>query len=152
MVGKRKESENPIPKTAKPRSSTRKSNPKLEPNLPTVSKQTAGGIVGATIGGMIAGPIGAVAGGVAGAMIGTASAEGHHPIEAAANQVAAATKKPLAMVTKRVSSAVESAIGTVTPQSRTTHKQNKTAKAIASSTQKNPKARGVKKSSASATR
>ena len=33
-------------------------------NLPSVSKQTAGGVTGAVIGGMVGGPIGAVVGGV----------------------------------------------------------------------------------------
>jgi len=56
-------------------------------NLPTVSKQTAGGITGAVIGGMLGGPVGAVAAGVAGAMIGDSSAKGNKPIKGAVESV-----------------------------------------------------------------
>jgi hypothetical protein len=58
-----------------------------EENLPTVSKQTAGGITGAVIGGMLGGPVGAVAGGVAGALVGNASAKGNKPIKKAVESV-----------------------------------------------------------------
>ena len=51
-----------------------------EKNLPSESKQTAGGITGAVIGGMVAGPVGAVAGGIAGASVGDSSAKGNEPI------------------------------------------------------------------------
>lgn len=129
MVGNLKKSASQTGKTAKRRNTSPKSMAKLDPNLPAVSKQTAAGIVGATIGGMIAGPIGAVAGGVAGAMVGNAAAEGHHPIETAVNQVAAVTKKPLEIVSKRVKSAVTSAIGTTNSRSST-----KRAKTRASAT------------------
>jgi uncharacterized membrane protein YebE (DUF533 family) len=54
--------------------------PVREKNLPSVSKQTAGGITGAVLGGMVAGPIGAVAGGIAGALVGDSSAKGNEPI------------------------------------------------------------------------
>ena len=54
---------------------------KREENLPSVSKQTAGGITGAVIGGMVAGPVGAVAGGVAGVLVGNSSAKGNKPIK-----------------------------------------------------------------------
>ncbi len=52
-----------------------------EENLPTVSKQTAGGIAGAAVGGMLGGPVGAVVGGVAGALVGNSSAKGNKPIK-----------------------------------------------------------------------
>ena len=55
--------------------------PESEKNLPSVSKQTAGGITGAVIGGMVAGPVGAVAGGIAGALVGDSSAKGNEPIQ-----------------------------------------------------------------------
>lgn len=55
--------------------------PEREKNLPSVSKQTAGGITGAVIGGMVAGPMGAVAGGIAGALVGNSSAKGNEPIK-----------------------------------------------------------------------
>ena len=56
-------------------------------NLPTVSKQTAGGITGAVLGGILGGPVGAVAGGVAGAMVGNSSAKGNKPIKKAVESV-----------------------------------------------------------------
>jgi hypothetical protein len=56
-------------------------------NLPTVSKQTAGGVTGAVIGGIVAGPVGAVAGGVAGALVGNSSAKGNEPIKKAVAQI-----------------------------------------------------------------
>jgi predicted lipid-binding transport protein (Tim44 family) len=55
--------------------------PESEKNLPSVSKQTAGGITGAVIGGMVAGPMGALAGGIAGALVGDSSAKGNEPIQ-----------------------------------------------------------------------
>jgi hypothetical protein len=58
-----------------------------EENLPTVSKQTAGGITGAVIGGMLGGPVGAVAGGVAGALVGNSSAKGNKPIKKAVESI-----------------------------------------------------------------
>lgn len=54
-----------------------------ETNLPSVSKQTAGGVTGAVIGGIVGGPVGAVAGGVAGAVLGNSSAKGNEPIKKA---------------------------------------------------------------------
>ena len=54
-----------------------------EENLPTVSKQTAGGITGAVIGGMLGGPVGAVAG----ALVGNSSAKGNKPIKKAVESV-----------------------------------------------------------------
>jgi len=83
----------------------------INTNLPTVSKQTAGGIVGATLGGIVAGPVGAVVGGVAGAMVGNASAEGHHPIETAVESVRAATEKPMKRAMKTVSKIVATKAG-----------------------------------------
>jgi hypothetical protein len=56
-------------------------------NLPSVSKQTAGGVTGAIIGGIVAGPVGAVAGGVAGALVGNSSAEGNEPIKKAVAKI-----------------------------------------------------------------
>ena len=58
-----------------------------EHNLPTVSKQTAGGVTGAVIGGIVAGPVGAVAGGVAEALVGNSSAKGNEPIKKAVAQI-----------------------------------------------------------------
>ena len=77
-------------------------------NLPAVSKQTAGGIVGAAIGGMVGGPIGSVVGGVAGAMIGNSAAAGQHPIESAIENVRSVAEKPLKTAVKRVSKALGS--------------------------------------------
>jgi hypothetical protein len=56
-------------------------DPSPSENLPTVSKQTAGGITGAVAGGVIGGPVGAVIGGVAGAVVGQSSAKGKKPIK-----------------------------------------------------------------------
>jgi hypothetical protein len=64
--------------------------PKKEANLPSVSKQTAGGVTGAVIGGVVAGPVGAVAGGVVGALVGNSSAKGEKPIKRAAEAIRSA--------------------------------------------------------------
>src|SRR5688572_8654779 len=56
-------------------------------NLPSVSKQTAGGITGAILGGVVGGPVGAVAGGVAGALVGDSSAKGNKPIKRAMDTI-----------------------------------------------------------------
>ncbi len=62
-------------------------------NLPSVSKQTAGGITGAVIGGMVAGPVGAVAGGIAGALVGDSSAKGNEPIHNALKTIRSTGKR-----------------------------------------------------------
>lgn len=78
----------------------------ISSDLPSVSKQTAGGIVGATLGGMVGGPVGAFVGGVAGAMVGNASAEGQHPIETAVESIRGVAEKPIRKTVKRVAKAI----------------------------------------------
>ena len=141
MPRKNSEASNSPTKASKPRVSASKATSKTDPNLPTVSKQTAGGIVGAAIGGMIAGPVGAVAGGVAGAMVGNASAQGQHPIETAVNNVASVTKKPLAIAVKRVKAAVGS---TKTRTAPNRQKDSPKSKSTASASAQSGKARGPK--------
>jgi hypothetical protein len=68
---------------------------KPEANLPTVSKQTAGGITGAVLGGIVGGPVGAIAGGVAGALVGNSSAKGNEPIKKAVKTVGSASAKAI---------------------------------------------------------
>ena len=60
-------------------------------DLPTVSKQTAGGITGAVAGAVVGGPVGALIGGVAGALVGRSSAKGKKPIKKAIDVVRART-------------------------------------------------------------
>jgi hypothetical protein len=67
--------------------------PKNEANLPSVSKQTAGGVTGAVIGGIVAGPVGAVAGGIAGALVGNSSAKGEEPIKHAIETIRSAGRR-----------------------------------------------------------
>ena len=93
--------------TAKPTRSSRKTgSDAVSENLPDVSKQTAGGIVGATLGSLVAGPVGAVVGGVAGAMVGNASAEGQRPIETAMESIRSIAEKPIRQTVKRVAKTI----------------------------------------------
>jgi predicted lipid-binding transport protein (Tim44 family) len=66
------------------------------PNLPSVSKQTAGGVTGAVLGGIVGGPIGALVGGVAGAAVGNASAKGKEPIKKTVEKIRSMGKGRLA--------------------------------------------------------
>lgn len=108
----------------------------IDENLPTVSKQTAGGVVGATLGGMVAGPIGAIVGGVAGAMVGNASAEGQHPIETAVENVRAATEKPIKHAVKSVSKIVATKAGQL--QAAVVKKSNARKASKSSASRKRP--------------
>jgi hypothetical protein len=102
---------------------TKKQQP--EKNLPTMTKQTAGGIGGAALGGMIAGPVGAVVGGVAGALVGNSSARGNKPIKKAVEAVKSTLHlgKSAKAVEKKVEKKVSSAVGAKSkPTSKTTAK------------------------------
>lgn len=75
-------------------------------DLPSISKQTAGGIGGALVGGVVGGPIGALVGGVAGAMIGNASAAGERPIGRTVDGIKAVAEEPARKAYARISKAV----------------------------------------------
>ena len=129
------------------------SDTSAETNLPPVSRQTAGGIVGATLGGMVGGPVGAVVGGVAGAMVGSSSAAGERPIETAVDKIASVGKKPVKAVIEKVKS-VMAARRSPTAKSKGTKKVEKmTSPGKSGATkQKSTKKRSTATSKASAKR
>lgn len=113
----------PANKTVKSKTSAPKSRSNraaVDPNLPAVSKQTAGGIAGATVGGLVAGPIGAVIGGVAGAMVGSASAAGQRPIERAVKSIKKVSEKPIKAAMKKT---VKSVKAVMSPKKSTRSKK-----------------------------
>lgn len=100
-------------------------------NLPTVSKQTAGGIGGAVVGGILAGPVGAVAGGVAGALLGNSSAAGNKPVKKAAASVRSALSsvKSKGLTGAKKSTPAKKAAAKKTATKKRAVKSTKTAKA-----------------------